>query len=339
MKLAKGTYVKIALIVLLCFLVCDLFGGCMRNSRPLFGDGPGALLAPGGLVGCAGWNAMGEIAGCTGNAVGEMAGYAGDAASEIADATLHSGVRGDVATTSEGSHFEIDGSEIDRVELNWLAGEASVLTVPDSDTGGKILVDEVVDGGTAPVMVCDTSGSTLSIDYMEGGQGLSGCSAGHFGRKHLTVQLPASLADHLKAFELEAASGRYRLENLTCEALELGVASGETNVTGLAAQKIALEVASGQVFVEGSVEGTVDVDQASGAVSLTFGSAAPKRVAGSLASGSLDLAVPADTAFDLAIDKTSGAFNNQFAEPAAADAPVCAIDFDMLSGTFNLMPA
>ena len=40
---------------------------------------------------------MGEIAGYAGDAVGEMAGYAGDAASEVADATLHSGVRGGVS--------------------------------------------------------------------------------------------------------------------------------------------------------------------------------------------------------------------------------------------------
>lgn len=48
-------------------------------------------------MGCVGWNAMGEIAGYAGDAVGEMAGYAGDAASEVADATLHSGVRGGVS--------------------------------------------------------------------------------------------------------------------------------------------------------------------------------------------------------------------------------------------------
>lgn len=81
MKLERSTYVKIALIVLLCLGVCGFFGGC-RGIVPW----GGSLLAPGGLMGCVGWNAMGEIAG-----------YAGDAASEVADATLHSGVRGGVS--------------------------------------------------------------------------------------------------------------------------------------------------------------------------------------------------------------------------------------------------
>ena len=59
MRLERSTYVKIALIVLLCLVVAPL----------------GSLLAPGGLMGCVGWNAMGEIAGYAGDAVGEIAGY------------------------------------------------------------------------------------------------------------------------------------------------------------------------------------------------------------------------------------------------------------------------
>lgn len=70
MKLERSTYVKIALIVLLCLGVCGFFGGC-RGIVPW----GGSLLAPGGLMGCVGWNAMDEIAGYAGDAVGEMAGY------------------------------------------------------------------------------------------------------------------------------------------------------------------------------------------------------------------------------------------------------------------------
>lgn len=70
MKLERSTYVKIALIVLLCLGVCGFFGGC-RGIVPW----GGSLFAPGGLMGCVGWNAIGEIAGYAGDAVGEMAGY------------------------------------------------------------------------------------------------------------------------------------------------------------------------------------------------------------------------------------------------------------------------
>lgn len=146
MRLERSTYVKIALIVLLCLGVCGFFGGC-RGIVP----GGGSLFAPGGLMGCVGWNAMGEIAGYAGDAVGEMADYAGDAASEVADATLHSGVRGGVASTSEGSHFEIDASEVNAIDLNWLAGSGSVRVVPDSETGGAIVVNETMHGARNPL--------------------------------------------------------------------------------------------------------------------------------------------------------------------------------------------
>ncbi len=46
MKLERSTYVKIALIVLLCLGVCGFFGGC-RGIVPW----GGSLLAPGDLMG------------------------------------------------------------------------------------------------------------------------------------------------------------------------------------------------------------------------------------------------------------------------------------------------
>lgn len=308
MKLATSTYVKIALIVVLCLGVCGFFGGC---GRGLWWPG---LVAPGGLLGCGAWLVP---------AVSEIDGVVQSDTPE---------------TTTEGSHFEIDAADIDAIELNWLAGEATVSVVPDGDTGGKILVDEVVDGGRAPVMVCANEGGTLSINYMEGRNGLSGCSGITQGAKNLTVAIPASLTERLQSFELEAASGRYTVEGLTCGALELGVASGEVQVAGLTADSLSLSLASGRVNAEGTVADNVDVDQASGDFTLRCADEAPASISGSLASGSITAELPASTAFNLAIDKTSGNFNNEFSEPAGADAPVCRVDFDILSGTFTLKP-
>lgn len=311
MKLRASTYAKIVLILLLCLLVCDLFGGCMRNGRPLLGSGS-PLFMPGGVVGCMGQQALEDMA---------------------------DGVRGSYETTTEGSHFEIDADEVNAVELNWLAGEVSVMVVPDGDTGGKILVDEVVEGGSAPVMLCDTNGGVLAIDYMEGRQGLSGCSANHFGRKSLTVQLPASLADHLGVFELEAASGHYEVTGLTCEALELGVASGEVSVTGLTAERAELSVASGRVSVQGEIAKKIGLDQASGDVSFSLPDRAPAEVMGSMSSGSLTLALPADTQLSADMDKMSGSFNNELTSPVTGEGQPCDLSFDMISGNFTVRPA
>ena len=336
MKLERSTYVKIALIVLLCLGVCGFFGGC-RGIVPW----GGSLLAPGGLRGCVGWNAMGEIAGYAGDAVGEMAGYAGDAASEVADATLHSGVRGGVASTSEGSHFEIDASEVNAIDLNWLAGSGSVRVVPDSETDGKIVVNETMHGGPQPVMACSTNDGVLSIDYMEGGGGLSGCSLGTWDSKDVEVLIPESTAS-LERFVLETASGEYHVDGAgatLCERMELDVASGSVTVSQMSVTDLELNLASGNVAYEGSIAKTLHIDQASGEFYFGPCLSAPETISGSLASGHIVLELPADTALTAQVDKTSGNFTNDFADSAGDPSHSCDLTFDIISGNLEVLSA
>lgn len=334
MKLERSTAVKIVLIVLLCLGVCGFFGGCGRGVvvAPL-----GSLFAPGGLLGCAGWNAVGEVAGCTGNAVGEVAGYAGDAAGEVADATLHGGSRG--AVTSEGSHFEIDPSDVKAIDLNWLAGSGSVCVVPEGDTGGKIVVNETVRGGSAPVMACSTEGGVLSIDYMDGGSGLSGCSLGWHGSKDVELLIPAS-AVSLERFNLEAASGEYTIDGadeVLCGKMELDVASGSVSVDRASVNDLELNLASGNVTYEGLVAQALRIDQASGEFRFGGSFPAPKTISGSLASGHIALELPADTALTAQVDRTSGNFTNGFADSAGDPANPCELTFDMISGNLEVL--
>ncbi|MEC4183629.1 DUF4097 family beta strand repeat-containing protein, partial [Adlercreutzia sp. R21] len=293
MKLATSTYIKVALIVVLCLAVCSWLGGCGRSIWP------SSLFVPGGVIGCMGADVVDDVA------------------DEVRQGMVE---RGAVATTDKGSHFEIATSEVNALELNWLAGRGTVQVVPDAETGGKVLVDEVVNGGRAPAMVCETGGGVLSISYMEGGGGLSGCSSLSMASKDVTVKVPASLAEHLALFELEAASGHYEVEGLTCDDLELGVASGKVNATAMAAQRASLNVASGSVSVQGSVAEHLEVEIASGTTTLSLGEGAPAEASGSLASGKLVLEVPANTRLATNIDKTSGSFNNELANGGAGSA-------------------
>lgn len=335
MKLERSTIVKVALIVLLCLGVCGFFGGCGRGAVPW----GGSLFAPGGLLGCAGWNVVGEVASCTGDVVGEVAGYAGDTAGEVADATLRGGSRG--AMTSEGSHFEIDPSEVKAIDLNWLAGSGSVSVVPDGDTGGKIVVNETVRGGSAPVMACSTEGGVLSIDYMDGGSGLSGCSLGWHGSKDVELLIPAS-AVSLERFCLEAASGEYTVDGadeVLCGKMELDVASGSVSVNRASVNDLELSLASGNVTYEGLVAQTLCIDQASGEFRFGGSSPAPKTISGSLASGHIVLELPADTALTAQVDKTSGNFTNGFADSAGDPTNSCELTFDMISGNLEVLSA
>ncbi|WP_302961659.1 DUF4097 family beta strand repeat-containing protein [uncultured Adlercreutzia sp.] len=313
MKLATSTWVKVALIGLLCLGVCGWLGGCSRGMW--FANSP---LWPGGVLGCAGINVM------------------DGALSDL-------GRPGSYETTTEGTRFEADASEVSAIELNWLAGSGYVWVASDDETGGKVIVEETVRSGSCPVMVCEVEGGVLSVSYMEGNGGLSGCSQSWFGQKDLTVTVPASLADQLELFELEAASGRYTVEDLSCVELEMDVASGEANVTGVTAERASLSKASGRISLEGVVTDTVELDQASGATVLSFGTQAPSKVTGSSASGSVDLVLPVNTRVEANVDKTTGSFANNLGDGAGAngdaDAPTCSLDFDILSGSFTVNPA
>ena len=89
MKLATSTWVKIALIGLLCLGVCGWLGGCGRGGW--FASSP---LWPGGVLGCAGINAVD----------GALSGLAQP---------------GNYETTTEGTRFEADASEVSAIEVNW----------------------------------------------------------------------------------------------------------------------------------------------------------------------------------------------------------------------------
>lgn len=307
MKLATSTYVKIALIVVLCLGVCGFFGGC---GRGLWWPG---LVAPGGLLGCGAWLVP---------SVSEIDGVVQSDTPE---------------TTTEGSHFEVDSNEIKRIELNWLAGNVDVRVVPGAETHGKIVVDEKVQGGSSPVMVCDAVGEELAINYMEGSEGLSGCSMGWRGEKSLTVLIPDDLNDQLEMLDVEAASGRYEIAGVSCRRLNLGVASGELNATDVTAGTVDVAQASGRVNVEGSIDGALSIDQASGDCSVVSRDATPGKITGTLMSGTLRVGLPADAIVDCAVDKMSGSFTTTLPNSVEAGmAATCTLDFDMSSGNFTL---
>lgn len=334
MKLATSTYVKIALIVLLCLGVCGFFGGC-RGIAPWGGP----LFAPGGLIGCVGWNALGEIAGYAGDAASEMAGYAGDAVDEVADATLHSGVHGGVAATSEGGHFEIDPGDVKAIDLNWLAGSGAVSVVPDDETNGLIVVNETMHGGPAPVMSCNVENGVLSVDYAGGDSGLSGCSIGVHGSKNVELLIPASAAS-LERFRIETASGDYAIDGADgelCERMEVSVASGSVSASSLKVNELELSLASGNVVYEGEVAQALRIDQASGELRFGGSSTAPETIAGTLASGHIVLELPADTALTAQVDKTSGNYTNGFADSAGDPSHPCNLTFDIISGNLEVL--
>lgn len=326
MKLAKSTYVKIGLILLLCLLVCGWLGGCLRTNRAW--DEWGSPWWPlGGVVGCMAFEPVSS-------AVDDVVVSSDE---DDGPGRTHADAWG------QGS-FEVDATSISAIELNWLAGKVNVRVVPDEETSGAIRATETLSGRTPQMQWELSSGGVLTINYMDGMRGfsgLSGCSNATMGSKELELLIPDSMQADLQRFELEAASGEYAIDGADrgtlCSTLELGVASGSVYVNDVVVDVLEASLASGRISFGGDVTQTLSIDQASG--ELTFGgcSAPPADITGSLASGRIVLELPAATALTPQVEKTSGSFRNDFDGAQNGKGAPCNLEFEILSGSLEVV--
>lgn len=338
MKLAKSTWVKIGLILLLCVLVCAWLGGCLRFRD---NDGHGfSLLPAGGVLGCMATDAAFDV-------VDGIVDAEFPDAPEAPEAPEPPTAPASPATTDWAlGDFEVEASRVSAIELNWPAGKVNVRVVPDEETGGAIRATETL-SGRAPQMRWElSSGGVLSINYMDGMRGfngLSGCSNATMGSKELELLIPDSMQSDLQRFELEAASGEYTIDGggngVLCSMLELGVASGSVYVNDVMVNDLDVTLASGYVTFGGYVAQSLNIEQASG--EFTFGGClpAPERIAGSMASGHIVLELPADTSLAAKVDKTSGNFRNDFEGMRGDSQFPCDLDFEILSGNLEVIAA
>ena len=332
MKLATSTYVKIGLILLLCLTLCGWLAGCGRYG--FWGNRGISFLPTGGVLGCMGMEIAEDAVDSLIDAGVPEAPTAPKAPSAPAAPTSP----GELDAWGSGS-FEVDAELVSAIEISWLAGEINLCVVPDEETGGAIQVVETAQG-RAPDMGWDLSNGVLSIDYADSPVGLSGCAIGWSGRKELTINVPKSLQGHLKRFYLSAASGEYSLMgdgNRFCSNMALDVASGHVVVEGSDVDDLEVSIASGTIGFYGTVAQKLSIDQASGEFFLSDCSSAPKTIAGSLASGHIVLELPASTSLMANVDKISGSFENDFAASRGNVEFSCDLDFDMASGSLEVV--
>lgn len=150
----------------------------------------------------------------------------------------------------------------------------------------------------------------LSIVYGDGdflgSGGLFGCSPDSC--KMLSVTIPRSYAHELDRLDVTGASGHYDLLDVGAEHIEADLASGELTGSGLTAKTLELDIASGRVGLEGAFADRVSCDVMSGNVDLTCTEQRPNAADISLASGSFHLSTPPDSGYTVSVERTSGNF-------------------------------
>ncbi len=280
-KLTRDSYIKIALIALLCLVICAVLGHCATAAVDMtaaytnrtFPSAPDAPDAP-----------------------------------DVPDAPSMPDAFGS-ALAEIGSH-EVDPAEVRNLSIQWAAGQVTVQTAPDEDCSGKIQVRERASGSAKRVrpLSMEVSGETLCIDSNEAVWSFwQGCSS--FASKQLEVTIPESAAGSLGTVEIDGASGMYWLTGFSCEKLDIALASGMLDTAGITARNLVADIASGQVSLEGAFPQSIDVTAASGSITVTdTGSTFPQRIDADIMSGEVVLALAEKGGFTADVDRLSGNF-------------------------------
>ncbi len=239
------------------------------------------------------------------------------------------------ANASGGPRWTIDPTTVENIEIYWAAGSVNLVL---GDEDAIVVEQEQKTRGGTPETEVYVEDKTLILSYGNL-SGLVGCTS-LSGAKTLTVALPPSLADSLGTVYLAAATGSYDATGIGCQNLELDVASGKVIMRDIQAQRFQLGLASGQVSVSGSVESLVDLDIASGNAELRLNEG-PKRLAASLASGTVVLGLPAESGYRASVDKLSGSFESDLPYSVAdgiyeSGQGVTVMEVDMSSGRFRV---
>ena len=237
------------------------------------------------------------------------------------------------ANYSETGSAQIDASGIKDINLAWAAGSVEFTT----NSGNDIILTESSSGSLsrAQEMKWHVSKNILRIEYGNG----SSCM--NFAQKHLEISIPRSLADDLGKIKIDAASGEYILQGITCEELKLNLASGAIYASDMEVGDLDIDGASGEVIVTGNVSGEIKTDSASGSIDIVSKSEMPASIKSSLASGSVAVSIPENDGFSLKFDKLAGSFDCDFSMQKTDDRYIYKngktdIKVDIVSGDFSL---
>lgn len=221
-------------------------------------------------------------------------------------------------------------SEVRELEIEWVAGD---ILIQSADTD-RITVKE--DGVSDPkyTMVLRQSGKTLKIQFCEDtafGFGI------HFNTpditKDLTILVPKDW--QLDSLEIDCASATVEVNDMTIREVDFDGASGTCEFENCTVEEMDIDTASGDVKFVGSL-GILDCDAASASVYAVL-SNTPRRLDMDSMSGDLEIILPEDAGFTLALTAMSSDFTSDFETTMKNGNYVCGdgscrINVDALSG-------
>lgn len=309
-KLTRNSYIKIALIALLCLAICTSLGRCSTYATCETGSGRMAPAAP--------------------------SAPSAPNAPALADT---------ISFDAEVSRQEVNPLDARSLCIQWAAGRVTVQTAPDSENNGMIVVAERTSASAkrfqplrmevADGMLSINSGETIWNPWW-------GCSS--LASKALEVTIPESAAAKLELVEVDGASGTYNLAGFSCKQLSVALASGMLETSDITAQNLHTDIASGQVQFRGSFPQSLDVTVASGSLAITdTGDTFPQRIDADIMSGNVTLALAPEGGFTADVDRLSGNFSCGYASSQQNGRYIYGdgkseVEITLTSGNMELIP-
>lgn len=206
--------------------------------------------------------------------------------------------------TAQGA---VGAEKIQNIEIDWVAGSITIQPVENTD---QITITESGNDNEKYQMVYKQKGNTLEIEYCEDSVSFPsfGITINNTVSKDLVITVPMDwICDTL---EIDTASARVDVRDLTIHEFNFDGASGTCNITNCNVDEIDLDTASGDITFEGTLE-MLDCDAASANCRITVTNV-PRTIDIDTASGDLDLTLPENSGFSCDLTTMSGSFSSDF---------------------------
>lgn len=210
--------------------------------------------------------------------------------------------------------YLISGSDIQSIEVNWVAGDVVI----EPWDGEEICLEETARG---PItrrnrLVYDVNGDTLEIDYWEMKRRFFFFDGHVRQEKDLKILVPSELAKAL-------------------DEISLDVVSSDTTVKNLCAANVSVDSVSGSLFVKNLDTDSLTMKTVSGNLEGSF-SSCPRELDMDSVSGSVEIALPEDSEFQVEMNSVSGRYSSELPNVNGADAY---FKLDTASGDFTVKKA
>ena len=209
----------------------------------------------------------------------------------------------------------VPAAGIRELEINWVSGNILIQTADVAEI-------QITESGAANAdceMQVQTKGEKLSIAFSKGTEKFLGFGLHGELSKDLTITVPQNW--ECQDLEIDVASAKVDVQNLTVWDLEFNGASGECNFTDCTVDSLDVNTASGDVYFTGRLR-DFDCEAASASVYAKL-SNVPEEMDLETMSGLMDITLPEDAGFTVSMESMKASFSSEFDTTTQGNRYVC----------------